>query len=130
MSDENFALYEPVFSTLFFSMLAPIQQHDMCVMIRQDMQEQLRRQGMGRHTAEEVAHFGIQDMKAISDWMEEKPFLMGDKPTLVDATVYAYVANILEAPFKSEVKNFGLATPNLLPYCERMRQRFFPELSK
>jgi glutathione S-transferase len=90
--------------------------------------EQLQGQGMGRHSQEEVYRLGVEDVRAVSDFLAHKPFLMGERPTTVDATVYAYLANILEVPLESPVKDFGLSRDNLVRYLQRMRSRFFPEL--
>jgi glutathione S-transferase len=83
---------------------------------------------MGRHSQEEVYRLGVEDVRAVSDFLAHKPFLMGERPTTVDATVYAYLANILEVPLESPVKDFGLSRDNLVRYLQRMRSRFFPEL--
>jgi glutathione S-transferase len=92
--------------------------------------EQAHGQGMGRHTPEEVARIGIGDLTAVSDYLGDKPFLMGERPTLVDATVYAYVANVIEVPIECAAKDFGRSRDNLVRYCQRMRERYFPELAR
>lgn len=130
IKDENFALYEPVLTERFFAGLPAPQQHETCVMIRKGMIDQIHAQGMGRHTLAEVARFGCADMQAISDWLGEKPFFLGERPTLVDATLFGYVASIIEVPFASAVRDYGRATPNLLAYCQRIRDRFFPEITR
>lgn len=90
--------------------------------------DQLQGQGMGRHSQEEVYRLGIEDVTAVSDYLGNKPFFMGGQPTTVDATVYGYLANILEVPLQSPVKDFGLSRGNLVRYLQRMRSRFFPDL--
>jgi glutathione S-transferase len=90
--------------------------------------DQLQGQGMGRHSQEEVYRLGIEDVTAVSDFLDRKPFFMGEQPTTVDATVYAYLANLLEVPLETPVKGFGLSRDNLVRYLQRMRSRFFPEL--
>ena len=91
--------------------------------------DQLQGQGMGRHSQEEVYRLGIEDVTAVSDYLGDKPFFMGARPTTVDATVYAYLANIVEVPLESPVKDFGLSRGNVVGYLRRMRSRFFPELA-
>jgi len=39
--------------------------------------------GIGRHSSEEIQKIGCDDVQAISDFLGDKPFMMGDKPTLV-----------------------------------------------
>jgi glutathione S-transferase len=88
----------------------------------------LHGQGIGRHTQEEAYRIGIADVTAVSDYLGNKPFFMGEQVTLVDATVYAQLSNLMEVPIESTVKDFGLSRDNLVRYCQRMRERFFPEL--
>lgn len=96
--------------------------------LRASVLEQLQGHGLGRHTQEEAYLIGRQDLAAISEFLGQKPYFMGEQPTLVDATAYAIVSNIIELPIESAVKDFGLSRANLVSYCQRMRERFFPEL--
>lgn len=91
--------------------------------------DQLQAQGMGRHSPEEVYRLGREDLTAVSDFLGTRPFLLGDQPTTVDATVYAYVGSALGMGLDSPVRDFGRSRENLVSYCQRMHQRFFPELS-
>jgi glutathione S-transferase len=90
--------------------------------------DQIHQQGLGRHTADEVYRLGTEDLRAVSDVLGDKPFFLGEKPTTVDTTLYAYMANLLETPVQCATKDFGLSRKNLVAYCQRMRARFFPEL--
>jgi glutathione S-transferase len=89
---------------------------------------QMQAQGMGRHTRDEVNAIGIADLGAVADFLGDKPFFMGDRPSTVDATVYAYVASLLWLPLPSPVRDYGLGRENLVAFCERMHQKYFPEL--
>jgi glutathione S-transferase len=98
-------------------------------MYRKMILDQLQGHGMGRHTAEEVHRIGREDLAAVSDHLGNKPFFLGERPTTVDATVYAYVASMIGMGLPSPVRDFGRSRENLVRYCQRMHQRFFPELS-
>ena len=97
-------------------------------MYRQRMLGQMYGHGMGRHTAEEVYRIGIADMRAVSDQLGDNPYLLGERPTTVDATVYAYLANLMQTPMDCPARDFGLSRQNLVSYCARMHARFFPDL--
>ncbi len=64
--------------------------------IRENMLVQMHGHGMGRHTAQEVHQLGSAELLAISDFLGDKPFFFGDRPTGIDATAYAYLAHIIE----------------------------------
>jgi len=90
--------------------------------------DQLHGHGMGRHTPEEAYRIGNADLAAISEYLKDKPYFMGEQLTTVDATLYATLANIIEVPIACSVKDFGRSRENLVRYCQRMGERFFPEL--
>lgn len=89
---------------------------------------QLHGQGMGRHTAAEIHAIGIADMRAVSDFLGDGPYVFGDRPSALDAAVYAYVANMVEPPLANPVKDWILARENLVEHAARMKAELFPEL--
>ncbi|MDY7232457.1 glutathione S-transferase family protein [Hyalangium rubrum] len=91
--------------------------------------DQLQGQGLGRHTPEEVYRIGREDLGAVSDFLGAKAFFLGERPSTVDATVYAYVSSMIDMGLPSPVKDFGRSRENLVRYCQRMRERYFPELA-
>lgn len=91
---------------------------------RRGVKRQLAGHGIGLHSRDEIAAIGECDIGAIADLLGDKPFLMSDEPTEVDATAYGMLANILGAPLASPVKDAGLKRSNLVAYLDRMRERF------
>ncbi|MEG4115755.1 MULTISPECIES: glutathione S-transferase C-terminal domain-containing protein, partial [unclassified Microcoleus] len=63
--------------------------------------------------------------KMVSDFLADKPFFMGDQPTSLDATAYAYVGNVIKAPYTSPIVDYVLQRSNLCQHYERMTQQFF-----
>ncbi|XP_046549779.1 failed axon connections homolog isoform X2 [Haliotis rubra] len=51
-------------------------------------------QGMGRHSLEEMLEIMHDDLQAISDFMGDKPFLMGEKATEVDCAVFGMLSQV------------------------------------
>jgi len=88
------------------------------------VRQALNGQGVGRHSPKDIYNFGIQDVEAISDYLGENPYLMGAEVGSVDATVFAFIAAILFAPFPSPLKSAAEKMGNLKGYCQRMRDRF------
>jgi len=87
-------------------------------------------QGIGRHTEEYYQKIGMQDSDALSNFLGNKKFIMGgDKPTSLDAVVYAFVIHCVWVPFDNPVRDHILKNhKNLLEYIDRMQQLCFPEL--
>jgi glutathione S-transferase len=93
--------------------------------LRKTVLGQMSGHGMGRHTDAEIHALGIQDLTAVSDYLGGKPFFFGATPTGTDATVYGYLANLLEVPLDSPPTRFARGRGNLVDHCARMRERFF-----
>jgi glutathione S-transferase len=126
--ERNWSIYKNLFADQFPSLPEP-QRHQIVASIYETTISQMQGHGMGRHTAEEVYQLGIADITAVSDFLANKPFFMGEKPTTADAAIYAYVASMIEPPLDCPVKEHGLKLINLVDYCKRMRARYYPELA-
>jgi glutathione S-transferase len=81
--------------------------------------------GIGRHSPAEIHEIGKRDITAIADYLGDKPYFMGDQPSTIDATVYAFAANLVYVPIASPLKQQAEKYPQLKAYCERMRARYY-----
>lgn len=87
--------------------------------------KQLYRQGIGRHSHDEIYDLGWWDLVAASRLLGHQPYFGGEKPRSVDAACYGFLANVLwdpvPGPFRDEMERL----PNLMGFCERMKQRYY-----
>jgi len=94
-------------------------------LIRTKVLKNLKGQGLGLHTTEEIERFGITCLKATVNFLGDKNFMLGDFPSSVDATVYAFLACITDVPYDSVYKAFIMNQPNLVLYLKRMKTQFW-----
>ena len=77
---------------------------------------------------DEILQITKDDFQAVSNYLGKKPFMMGQEPTLVDASVFGLMANLLwqdvGSPHSSMLQN---EFRNIEEYCERMKERFWPD---
>lgn len=92
------------------------------------IRKQIYGQGTGRHNADEVFLLGKIDLDALSVFLADKAYFMGDKPTSLDASAFGVLINTVCGPIESPVKEYGQSKANLLAYCDRMMTEFYPEL--
>lgn len=92
---------------------------------RRGVRRQLDAQGMGRHTRAEIHGIGTKDVEAVSDFLGDRPFMMGSTATGIDAVAYGILANIMLVPYVSPIKDAALARPNLVAFLARMRDTYF-----
>lgn len=94
-------------------------------LVRLQTRRALYLQGIGRHSSNEIFSMGINDISAVSDFLGGNSFFLGSRPSSIDATVYAFIANIILAPVESPLKRHALRLQNLQSYCAQMRRRFY-----
>ncbi len=93
---------------------------------RRGMRKQLHGHGMGRHREADIYAIGQRDITALADFLGDKPYFLGETPCSLDATAYAFLANLLWVPVESPLKQHARQYPQLEAYCQRMRSRYYP----
>ncbi len=94
-------------------------------LVRRKVGKTLQLQGFGRHTQAEQNELAIADVKALSDLIGTKDFLMGEKPCGADATVFALVAHLLTPVFDTPIRTAAEKHKNLVDYRDRILRRYF-----
>ena len=97
-------------------------------MSRKSVLKSLLAQGTGRHRATEVATLARQQISAISNFLSTKPFFLGEKPSSMDATVYAFLESILVPPLDNPLREHASTLTNVVTYCERMRNLYWSDI--
>ncbi len=123
--DENWTQVKKI----FFSALPPIVKNFVPGLIQKGVKDSLHAQGLGRHDAATVYRLVNQDMHALSVLMGDNPFVMGAEPTTIDAMAYGLLANVLNTPMDSPLKQFVQQRPNLVVFTNRMTQRYYPDFA-
>jgi glutathione S-transferase len=108
-----------------FHVLPPIIRDIAATVIRRHLQSELYGQGKGRHTESEVFDLGKSDLTSLSDFLGDKPFFMGEQPTILDATAFGFPVNVLWCPVESPLKEHAKQLENLPQFSDRMKRRFF-----
>lgn len=93
---------------------------------RRGIRAELHGHGMGRHAPQQIHALGIADVDALAALLGDQAYFLGAHPTSVDAIAAAFLANLLMVPLETPVKIAAAGHPNLVAYCQRMAQRYFP----
>ncbi|HEX9831955.1 MAG TPA: glutathione S-transferase C-terminal domain-containing protein [Mycobacterium sp.] len=81
-------------------------------------------QGMGRRPAEVVDEFFRADIDALSDFLDTKPYFMGDQLRSVDASVYSTLRHVADQPQQWLGTGYVQSKPNLVAYLDRIRAEY------
>lgn len=118
----------PQLRTRFFRSLPPVLRQLLPPVVRRQVRRDLRGQGLGRHSQAEIYGLAEDDLRAVSVFLDNKPFFLGEAPTSTDAIVYSFLATAIHATLDTPLRRAGRAFPNLVAYCDRMRERYFSDL--
>lgn len=119
--EDGWALTKPAF---FGGMPVPLR-WVVPPLARRGMLSEMHGHGMGRHSPQEIHAIGCRDVTAVADFLADKPYMLGEQPSSLDATAYAFMANLLWAPVDSPIRHHAQGRPNLDAYCQRMRARYY-----
>jgi len=95
---------------------------------KKQIKEYMWSHGLGRHTEQELYAIAERDLLAVSEILGQKKFLLGDKPCLADATVFAFIAgsawDMPECPIAELIKS---KAQNLEKHAQRMKELYYPD---
>lgn len=84
--------------------------------------------GIGRHSREEIYSIAEKDLRAVSQLLGKKKFVMGNKPCLLDAVMFGLVSVFLwNAPNSPQAKLIRSELKNLEVHCYTIREDYFPD---
>ncbi len=95
------------------------------VFVRRGLRRQLQGQGTGRHSRDEIYAIGCRDVSAVAELLGGQSYFLGEQPTSIDATAYAFLANLLWVPIDLPIRAHAQKQPQLEAYCQRMKARYF-----
>jgi glutathione S-transferase len=96
---------------------------------RQRVRDKLDHHGLGRHSDAEIAELGGKSLDALSAFLGDKPYLMGEEPCGADATVCGFTAAVLTPFFTGTLRNRAESHANLIAYRDRMMAQFYPSFA-
>jgi glutathione S-transferase len=122
--DTAWVSYRPAITGYFGKLGLPSFLHAFFAkMARKQVLNSIRAQGIGRHSPDEIYAMGAEILRAISTFLGDKTFFMGEQVRTIDATAYAFLSAIIDAPLETPLKQVALSLPNLSAYCARMKRK-------
>jgi glutathione S-transferase len=92
-------------------------------LIRRKILRDLKGQGTGRMTKDEVAARGVADIAAVAAVLGTRDFLVADRPTTIDVTLHAFTDNLLNGGFPGPLRDAARASAGLVGHHARMSAR-------
>lgn len=87
---------------------------------------EFRGHAVGKMTLDEVRAVAHEDLDALSEWLGEQAYFMGEQPSSIDAMLYACLLQTYATPCSSPVLAYARSKRNLEAYFERLRTQYWP----
>jgi glutathione S-transferase len=94
------------------------------------MMQTLHGQGMGRHTETEIAELAGKDFAAAATLLGNKPFLFGERPSSMDATLFAFTGSAASPTFHTKIRAAAEAHANLVAHQWRFMDAYYPDFEE
>lgn len=120
--DHNWAILK---NTFFSGIPFPLN-NIIAIIARKDVMSALYKHGMGRHSDAEITEIGKRDLQALSDFLGDKHYFLGDKPCSLDAVAYGILVQMIRletfsAPIFDQAKTYK----NLVGFTGRFHDTYF-----
>ncbi|XP_002742387.1 failed axon connections homolog [Saccoglossus kowalevskii] len=95
------------------------------------VEKALQYQGTSKHTKDEIYDIALTDIKALSEFLGPKQYFFGDEVSEFDAALFGFVATFAyELPGSPQERFIKGECKNLLAFCERIKERYWPDWKK
>ncbi len=92
---------------------------------RKDVKKALRYQGIGRHSEDEILTIAKNTLDMLQQQIDKKPYCFGDRISSIDATIYAFLAQVIIADLGSPLNNLAKKYHNLINYCQAIHKKYY-----
>jgi glutathione S-transferase len=74
-----------------------------------------------------VHAFGKRDLDALAGILGDRAYVLGDRPSTIDATAFAFLSSILDFPVVTPLTVAIRAHDNLVAFHRRMREQYLAD---
>jgi len=113
-----------VMKAAFKTQLPPVICNLVFKIVQRMAKKRLHQQGMGRYKKETVYAKGEKAIIALSEFLGDSDFFMGESISVVDFSAYAFLVSILEIPIDNPLQQKVKALPKLVAYCKTMEAQW------
>jgi glutathione S-transferase len=89
--------------------------------------ESMHVNGTSRYSEEERHHLINEYCSSISDYLAEKPFMLGNTISKIDITIFSILGAVIFMPLDKVVKSIVVKYPNLVKHSTIISHTDFPE---
>jgi glutathione S-transferase len=115
----------PLLKEAFFGSMPFPLKYIVPILAQKGVKSALFKQGLGRHSDEEIRLITQKALQALSTILGDKSYFFGDKLCTFDATAYGILAQLVSSTIDNPYNDMAKKYTNLVGYCERITQQYY-----
>ncbi len=85
----------------------------------------LKKQGLGKHSDEEIKVISKRTFEALSEILGEKSYFFGEMPSTFDATAFGFLSQFISVSLNNEINDQARQYKNLVAYCNNIQDQYY-----
>lgn len=115
----------PRLKKAFFGGLPFPLSHFVPFLVWRGIKNALYKQGLGRHSDEEIMHIAEHTLENLSVLLADKPYFLGNQPCTLNSVVYGFLAQLILADLDNLMNRLAKNYENLVAYCNRIEIQYY-----
>ncbi|KAI6214264.1 hypothetical protein M3Y94_00246900 [Aphelenchoides besseyi] len=96
--------------------------------LKRSYRQRCRAQGIGRNSVSEVEVITKNNLKALSVFLGNKPFMMGEQSCSLDATAFGHLCMFIYTPTNRDIQQYiETECRNLMDFVRNMKDLYWPD---
>lgn len=92
---------------------------------RKDIMSALNKQGVGKHSDEEIKTIAQETFQSLSGLLGQKSYFFGENPCTFDATAFAFLSQFISVSLNNPLNGLAREYSNLVDYCNNMSAQYY-----
>lgn len=95
------------------------------VVVRKGIISALEKQGLGKHTEDEIKIITQQSLQSLSNMLGDRTYFFGESPCTFDATAFAFLSQFINISLSNPFNELARKYDNLVTYCNHIMAKYY-----
>ncbi|CAH1789678.1 unnamed protein product [Owenia fusiformis] len=126
---EQFVTQPELFPVHWMVNYIPGKNYLLSKMMSKQFDTRAKAQGIGRKPKEEIYRIGMEDIRVLSEYLGDKKYMFGDKPTKLDCGMFGLLSQVVYVPIPSYPHKIMIEEEcrNLIDHTNRIKELLWPD---
>jgi len=115
----------PLSKQAFFGALPFPLKQIIAAVSRRGVRSALNKQGLGRHSDEEIQQLYTQSIDSLAQLLGDKSYFFGAQMSSLDITAFAILANLILSEIDNPFARIARSHENLRHFCQRIQEKYY-----